>query len=259
LRISADHFQRPGVARVWDYWLGGHDNFPVDRETGDAISDLYPRIADVALSSRRFLSRCVRNLVKAGVDQFLDIGAGLPTEENTHEIAQSVDPSAAVVYVDNDPMVLGRAKARSAHYEQAGSVFYLGADVRDPELIIGDARAVLDFRQPVAVLMLGVLGYACPTFKDVRTLLDHYLAPLCPGSYLVYRDGVHLDGEPPEAKEGAARFGYYLRSPEEFRSCFDGLELVPPGVVPQHLWQPDPNQTDVPVLPDAWAGAARVR
>jgi hypothetical protein len=259
LRISADHFQRPGVARMWDYWLGGTDNFPLDRVTGDAIAEHYPRITEVALSSRRFLSRCVRHLAKAGVDQFLDIGAGLPTGENTHEIAQSIAPSATVVYVDNDPMVLGRAKARSSRHRPAGSVFHLGADARDADLILGDARAVVDFRRPVAVLMLGVLGYTCPTFDDVRALLDQYLAALGPGSYLAYRDGVHLDGADPAAKEQAARFGYHLRSPEGFRSCFDGLQLVPPGVVPQHLWHPDPDQTDVPVLPDAWAGAGRVR
>lgn len=259
LRISADHFERPQVARMWDYWLGGRENFPVDRQAGDAIADGYPDIAAVALSSRLFLTRCVRHLAKAGVDQFLDIGAGLPAEENTHEIAQSVQPSARVLYVDNDPMAVGRTKRRLAEQEHTGSVFYLGADARDPELVISDARGVLDFRRPVAVLMLGILGYACPTFEDGRALVDQYLAPLCPTSYLVYRDGVHLNGANPRAKERAAGFGYHLRSPEEFRSFFDGLELVSPGVVPQHEWHPDPAQTAVPVLPDAWAGAGRVR
>src|SRR5512132_2665246 len=148
----------PNSARIWNYWLGGKDNFPVDREAGDDYRPIYPEIVEVARASRRFLIRAVRYLAgEAHVRQFLDIGTGLPTADNTHEVAQRVAPGSRVVYVDNDPVVLAHARALLTSTQ--GVTAYVDADLHDPDTILDAAVRTLDFSQPVALMLLGVLGH----------------------------------------------------------------------------------------------------
>src|SRR5512132_4623664 len=148
----------PNSARIWNYWLGGKDNFPVDREAGDDYRAIYPEIVAGARASRRFLIRAVRYLAgEAHVRQFLDIGTGLPTADNTHEVAQRVAPGSRVVYVDNDPVVLAHARALLTSTQ--GVTAYLDADLYDPDAILDAAARTLDFSQPVALMLLGVLGH----------------------------------------------------------------------------------------------------
>jgi hypothetical protein len=155
----------PHSARVWNYWLGGKDNFAADRAAGDRVREVFPAIVDNARAQRAFLGRAVRHLAAdRGIRQFLDLGTGLPTADNTHEIAQSVAPEARVVYVDNDPLVLVHARALLASSPE-GVTDYVDADVRDTDLILGEARRVLDFDRPVAVIMLGILGNI-PDYDD---------------------------------------------------------------------------------------------
>src|SRR5262245_16281460 len=150
----------PHSARIWNYWMGGKDNYEVDRVAGDAWIAVHPDIVTMAKQSRQFLIRVVRFLAgEAGMRQFLDIGTGLPTMQNTHEVAQQVAPESKIVYVDNDPMVLAHARALLVNTTPAGVTTYVDADFYDPDLIIADARNVLNFTQPVAVMFMGVLGH----------------------------------------------------------------------------------------------------
>src|SRR5882724_10813124 len=146
-------------ARIWDYWLGGKDNYPIDREVGDRIADMLPDIVTHARADRMFLGRAVRYLAgEAGIRQFLDIGTGLPTVDNTHEVAQRVAPESRIVYVDNDPLVLSYARALLTSTPE-GTTRYIDADLHDPDKILAGAAGTLDFSQPVAVIMLGILGH----------------------------------------------------------------------------------------------------
>ncbi|BCY10614.1 SAM-dependent methyltransferase [Actinoplanes sp. L3-i22] len=218
----------PHAARIWNYWMGGTDNFPADRAAGDAVARVYPEIVVMARESRRFLIRVVRFLAaEAGIRQFLDIGTGLPTMQNTHEVARGVDPAAKVVYVDNDPLVTA----------QAG--FYVHADYHDPERILAEAAKTLDFARPVAVMFMGVLGYE-PSLDVLRSIVDDTFGATAPGSHLVLWDGTNTT---PSVVEGAKRLAesggvpYILRSPDELAGCFDGLTLVEPGLVPITRWR----------------------
>jgi len=149
----------PQTARIWNYWLGGKDNFPVDRQVGDQILQAFPAIVENARASRAFLARAVRYLAAdAGVRQFLDIGTGLPTANNTHQVAQRVAPDAKVVYVDNDPVVLVHARALLTSTPE-GATAYLDADLRDPDTIVQGAARTLDFTQPIAIMLMGILGH----------------------------------------------------------------------------------------------------
>src|SRR5215208_848013 len=148
----------PNSARIWNYWLGGKDNYPVDREAGDDYRAIYPEIVDVACASRRFLTRAVRYLAgEAHVQQFLDIGTGLPTADNTHEVAQRAAPEARVVYVDNDPVVLAHARALLTSTQ--GATAFVDADLHDPDTILDAAVRTLDFTRPIGLMLLGVLGH----------------------------------------------------------------------------------------------------
>src|ERR1700754_3840175 len=178
----------PHSARVWNYWLGGKDNFAVDREAGDRVRAVFPAIVDNARAQRAFLGRAVRHLAAdRGVRQFLDLGTGLPTADNTHEIAQSVAPESRVVYVDNDPLVLVHARALLASSPE-GVTDYVDADVRDTDRILGEARRVLDFEQPVAVIMLGILGNI-PDYADARSVVTRFVDAVPAGSFVVINDG----------------------------------------------------------------------
>ncbi len=237
---------RSHPARVWNYWLGGTDNYPADRAVADAGAEVNPGLPLMARQCRRFLVRSVRYLAgEAGIRQFLDIGAGLPTMRNTHEVAQAVAPDSMIVYVDNDPLVLAHARDLLTNTTDEGVTTYLHADVRDPEPLLDDARNVLNFDRPVAVMLLGILGHAAPEYDTMRSLISRLMAATCPGSHLVLVDGVETDDQTYLA--GVERLHevghmYQLRTVGQFRACFAGMELVAPGLVPVTRWRPDDDE-----------------
>jgi hypothetical protein len=184
----------PNSARIWNYWLGGKDNYPVDREAGDDYRAIYPEIVGVARASRRFLTRAVRYLAgEAALRQFLDIGTGLPTAENTHEVAQRVAADARVVYVDNDPVVLAHARALLTSTQ--GVTAYIDADLHDPERILAAALRTLDFTQPIGLMLLGILGHVGDD-DEAQAIVRRLLAALPSGSYLTVCDGTISSARP---------------------------------------------------------------
>jgi S-adenosyl methyltransferase len=248
-------------ARVWNYWLGGKDNYKIDRELAQELADAFPGIVDIARQVRHFLFRAVRYLVvEAGVRQFLDIGTGLPTANNTHEIAQSMAPQARIVYVDNDPLVLLHARALLTSCPE-GVTEYIEADVRDPDAILREAAKTLDFTQPIGLMMLGVLGHI-PDSDNPRAIVRRLLDSLPSGSYLVIDDGADIDPAYVEAVQGFSQnpdsaSPYYPRSPEQIARFFDGLELVEPGVVSTSQWRPESSRWGKPVEISDCAGVGR--
>jgi hypothetical protein len=257
---SKIRFDVPHAARIWNYWMGGKDNYEADRAAGDAVAEVYPDIVTMATQSRQFLIRTVRFLAgEAGVHQFLDIGTGLPTMENTHEVAQQVAPESRIVYVDNDPLVLVHARALLCNTTPEGVTTYVDADVHDPDLIISDARNVLNFSQPVAVMFMGVLGYVVD-FDEMRSIVARVMAAVPSGSYLVLWDGAKtgdaiVEGGAKLAESGA--IPYNLRSLEQISQCFEGLQLVDPGLVPITLWRPDTAEIGKVEPIDAYGAVAR--
>jgi len=231
----------PHTARIWNYLMGGKDNFAVDREVGDQVLEGQPALAENARLGRAFLVRVVRYLAgDAGVRQFLDIGTGLPTANNTHEVAQSVAPESRIVYVDNDPLVLAHARALLTSSAE-GATDYVDADMHDAGFVVQEAARTLDFSKPVAVLFMGVLGHIevdAAAQAVVRTVMD----AMPSGSYLAVRDGTDISPEVVEAARiwnRSAALPYHLRSPERLAVFFDGLELVEPGLVTATKWRPD--------------------
>jgi hypothetical protein len=248
----------PHSARVWNYWLGGKDNFAVDRELGDQIREAFPGIVDIARVSRAFLSRAVQYLAgEAGIRQFLDIGTGLPIADNTHEVAQRVAPESRIVYVDNDPMVLVHARALLTSSPE-GATDYIDADVRDLDKIVQGAARTLDFARPVALMMLGVLGNVAD-YGEARSIVDRLLDAVPSGSYLVINDGANTSEAHVEAQRTANEAGhpYHLRSPEQIAGFFDGQELLEPGVVSTPRWRPEPSPSGVPAELPVFCGIGR--
>jgi hypothetical protein len=249
----------PHSARIWNYWLGGKDNFAVDRAAGDQYRATFPGVDQVARASRAFLTRSVRYLAgEAGVNQFLDVGTGLPTVDNTHEVAQRVNPAARVVYVDNDPLVLVHARALLVGTPE-GATAYLDADLRDPAQIVSDAARTLDFDRPIALILSGVLGHI-PDLGEARATVRRLLDALPSGSYLAINDGTSVvaGSQADQAAEEYADSGaapYRNRTPEEIASFFEGLDLVEPGLVSVPRWRPDPG--DDPKDVDAFGGVGR--
>jgi S-adenosyl methyltransferase len=248
-------------ARVWNYWLGGKDNYKIDRVVGQEVADAFPVIVDIARQARLFLFRAIRYLVvEAGVRQFLDIGTGLPTANNTHQIAQGMVPQARIVYVDNDPLVLVHARALLTSCPE-GATDYVDADVHDPDTILREAARTLDFTQPIGLMMLGILGYV-PYSDNPQAIVSRLLDPLPSGSHLVINDGTDTDPVCVEAMQAYNQnpdnaTPYHLRSPGQIASFFDGLELVEPGVVSTSRWRPEPNAWGEPAeIPD-YAGVGR--
>jgi hypothetical protein len=238
----------PHSARVWNYWLGGTDNFPVDREVGDQFAQLYPDIKQVARSSRGFLKRAVTHLAaEEGVRQFLDIGTGMPTAENTHQVAQAAAPDARVVYVDNDPLILNQAQTLLVGTAE-GATEYIEADLHDPAGILEAAGAqTLDLSKPTALILMNILGHV-PSLDAARDIVRQLMDALPVGSYLVTADGTDvLDGPAFDEAIGVwnanAPLAYHLRRPEELSRFLDGLELLPPGLVPCSRWRPAPDAT----------------
>jgi hypothetical protein len=237
----------PQTARIWNYFLGGKDNFAVDRAVGDQVLAADPELAENARLSRAFLIRAVRYLAgPAGMRQFLDIGTGLPTANNTHEVAQSVAPESRIVYVDNDPLVLAHARALLTSRPE-GATSYLDADMYDMDLVLREAARTLDFSRPVAVLFMGVLGH----IEDdavAQGLVRKALDAVPSGSYLTLYDGTDIT---PEAVEGARQWNqsaalpYHLRSPARLARFFEGLELVEPGLVSATRWRPDTEAREI--------------
>jgi hypothetical protein len=253
----------PNSARIWNYWLGGKDHFPVDRRAGDDYRAIYPEIVDVARASRRFLTRAVRYLAgQAQVRQFLDIGTGLPTADNTHEVAQRVAPDAKVVYVDNDPVVLAHARALLTTTTRQGDTAYIDADLRDPDTILGAAARTLDLTQPIGLMLLGILGHI-EDDEEARSIVKRLMDALPPGSYLTICDGTNdISDAGVEAQRRYNESGavpYRLRSATQVAAFFEGLEVVEPGVVSCPRWRPDPDDLSrgLPPEMDQVAGVGR--
>ena len=238
----------PHSARIWNYWLGGKDNFQADRDAGDAFLDVYPEQRDKARACRYYLARAIRYLVEeAGVRQFLDVGTGLPTAENTHEVAQRLAPESRIVYVDNDPLVLAHARILLTSSPE-GVTNYIDADLHDPEAILAEAGHTLDLDRPVALLLIGVLGHVAD-YDEARAVVRRLLAGLPPGSFLVQCDGDDTSPEYIAAIEQYRDEGgvpYNVRSHEQIAGFFDGLELVEPGVVPIPEWRVEPSRFSGP-------------
>jgi S-adenosyl methyltransferase len=251
---------RPSAARVYDYILGGAHNFEVDRALGDELIRMSPDVAETMRANRVFLRRAVRYLAESGVRQFLDIGSGVPTVGNVHEIAQDVDPAATVVYVDVDPVAVAHSDAILADNDRAGVIC---ADMREPERIRSEARqlGLIDFDKPVAVLLAGVVHFI-PDQDDPRGLVHRLVADLVPGSYMLLSHTT-FDGQPPEVIEAqglAARTATELfpRPYAEILRYFDGLTLVDPGLVFIPLWRPDEaDKVEHPERISAYAGVGR--
>ncbi len=257
--ISGVDTSVPNPARVYDYLLGGKDNFEVDRKTADAGIGAFPQIVQSARSSRAYLARVVRYLAESGIRQFLDIGTGLPSGNNVHEVAQDVAPASRIVYVDNDPVVLVHARALLTSTPE-GATDFIDADMRDPEKILLEASRTLDFSQPVAVLLLGVLHFLSDDEEALgvtRRLMDAGPA----GSYLAV---CHLTADIyPELTELARRVNerqrhapLVLRDRTRVASFFDGLELMPPGLVQASKWRPD-SALEAVAPAALWGGVAR--
>ncbi len=251
----------PHSARIWNYWLGGKDNFAVDRAAGDAWEATFPGMRDIARASRSFLTRSIIYLADdAGIRQFLDVGTGLPTADNTHQVAQRVAPQARIVYVDNDPLVLAHARALLTSTPE-GATAYIHADLRDPDKILAEAADTLDFTQPIALILSGVLGHVVD-IGQARSIVRDLLAGLPSGSYLSLNDGTsviareELEQATQDYNDSGA-LPYVQRTPDEIASFFDGLELVEPGVVSCPRWRPDPAPGDPPAELDAFGGVAR--
>ncbi len=237
---------RPSIARVYDAILGGKDNFAVDRAVAAKRLELIPDGGQGARLSRAFLARGVRHLARLGITQFLDIGSGLPSAQNTHQVAQTVEPDARVVYVDHDPMVLTHARALLADDRHTRAVL---GDLRRPEGILDDpvVKDFLDWSRPVGLLLLGVVHHLADSEDPagcVRALVDR----LPPGSHLLLS---HFSDASPEARAleqalqqalGSGR----MRTEQEIRAFFDGTELLEPGVVPVITWQPDAGPVEPP-------------
>jgi trans-aconitate methyltransferase len=250
----------PHIARVYDYWLGGKDHFAADRAAGDQAISAFPGIVLSARANRAFLARAVHFLAgEAGVRQFLDIGTGIPTGNNTHQVAQSVAPDSRIVYVDNDEIVLSHARALLASHTEGG-IEYLDADLRDPQKILTAAAGLLDFSQPVAVMLMAILQHLDDEdgpYKVVATLMD----AVPPGSYLaISHPARDIDAE--QMAEVARRLSQLMQETFTFRSrpavarFFEGLELVDPGLVQASKWRPA-SEVQAASPAALWAGVAR--
>jgi hypothetical protein len=231
------------IARVYDYWLGGKDNYAADRAAGEAAMEAYPDLVSSVRANRAFLARVVRYLAdEAGIRQFLDIGTGIPTANNTHEVAQSVAPESRVVYVDNDPIVLSHARALLTS-NPAGSTDYIDADLRDTDRILAEAGRTLDFSEPVAVMLIAIL-HLIGDEDDPAAIVARLLDAVPSGSYLAISH-VASDIEPEKMADMRERLNRMVsqkgtyRTRDEVTGFFAGLELIPPGVARIQEWRPE--------------------
>jgi len=233
----------PHIARVYDYWLGGKDNFAADRELGEQTLQAYPNLVFSVRANRAFLARTVRFLAgEMGIRQFLDIGTGIPTADNTHEVAQRIAPASRIVYVDNDPIVLSHAQALLKSSPQ-GACAYIDADLRDPDTILAAAADTLDFGQPVAVMLIAVMHFVGDD-AQASAIISRLMGACAPGSFVVISHAAgDIDAE--QQTEMVRRLNQSvaekatLRDQAGITRLFDGLELVEPGVVRVSDWRPD--------------------
>jgi hypothetical protein len=255
---------RPHPARRYDYWLGGKDNFQADREAAEAIAAVFPHIRTAARENRAFMQRAVRFLAaEAGIRQFLDIGTGLPTADNVHDVAQGVAPESRIVYVDNDPLVLAHARALLTSSAE-GATAYIDADVRDPEKILGDPAVAdtLDLSQPVALMLVAILHFI-EDHEDPWAIVRRLVAALPPGSYLVLS---HATFDPLDPETIAAMDEVNARNKPKFcprplsevTRLFDGLEVLEPGIVSVSDWRPGPGPRPTPAEATGYGAVARV-
>jgi hypothetical protein len=250
----------PHIARVYDYWLGGQDNFAADREMGERTLRAYPNLVYSVRANRAFLARVVRFLAgEMGIRQFLDIGTGIPTANNTHEVAQHIAPEARIVYVDNDPVVLSHAKALLKSTPE-GACAYIDADLRDPDTILAGAADTLDFGQPVAVMLIAVMHFVGDD-AQASAIVNRLMAACVPGSFLTMSHAAS-DIDAAQMAEMVRRLNEStaekttLRDRAGVARLFEGLELVEPGVIRAAEWRPT---TDLEAASPAalWGGVAR--
>jgi hypothetical protein len=248
-------------ARVYDYWLGGKDNFAADREAAEQAVAAYPNILPGVRANRAFLRRAVQYLAgEQGIRQFLDIGTGLPTNDNTHQIAQEIAPESRIIYVDNDPIVLTHARALLTSTSE-GATHYVDADARDTGTILRETAHVLDFSQPIAVMALLILQYI-PDSDHPRQVVSTIMNAMPSGSYLTVTDttrDIHADQGAAVTQRLNARMGstrLTMRTREEIAGYFDGLDLVDPGLVSLPRWRPVAEPAG---LLNAYAGIGRKR
>jgi S-adenosyl methyltransferase len=252
----------PHPARRYNYWLGGKDNFAADRESGDAVASIFPSIRTAVIENRYFLRRAVSLLAgELGIRQFLDIGTGLPTADNTHEVAQRIAPESSVVYVDNDPLVMVHARSLLTAAPGAGPTSYLEADVRSPEYILREAARTLDFSRPIGLMMIAILHFIADE-EDPHGLVGRLVSALPPGSYLVLSHSTS-DYLTPDAVQSfrTGAIPVYLRPHDDVARFFDGLDVLDPGVVSISNWraehEPEPRPDESETATDC--AVARVR
>lgn len=253
------------TARVWNYWLGGKDNYQVDKQVdkqvGDQIHAVMPQIVDLARAVRGFLVRTVGYLAgEVGIRQFLDIGTGLPTANNTHEVAQAIAPQCRIVYVDNDPLIMAHARALLTSTPE-GKTDYIHADVRDTATTLQQAARTLDFSQPVALMLLGIMEHITDD-EEAYAIVKRLLDALASGSYLVLSDPTtDIDSE--KMRESIRLWNENAtpsitpRSRQQIARFFEGLELLEPGIVSVSLWRPGPSNLGTPVAMGNLGGVGR--
>ncbi|GAB3457678.1 SAM-dependent methyltransferase [Streptomonospora sediminis] len=252
----------PHSARVWNYWLGGKDNYAADRAAGDDVLARLPDIARGARAERDFLIRVVRHLVgEAGIRQFLDVGTGLPTMNNTHEVAQGLQPRSRVVYVDNDPLVMVHARAL-LNSTAEGATDYVEADLRDTATILAKSAETLDFNRPIGLMLLGVVNHIVDS-AEARTAVSGLVEALPAGSFLVLTHSTaEVHGEPMLAamREMNERGGTPItaRSREEIEHLFAGTQLLEPGVVSCSRWRPALSGAALPEQVYLFGGVGRI-
>jgi O-methyltransferase involved in polyketide biosynthesis len=248
----------PSIARVYDYWLGGKDNFAADRELAERLNALVPSTPVTLRENKEFLRRAVSWVASQGIRQFIDLGAGMPTAPATHEIAQAVGSGVRVVYVDNDPVVLSHLNALAAVGNPGVTV--VDGDVRGPDTILPAVAQGIDWDEPACLIMGSLLHFFAP--ESARELVARYTAPLAAGSYLILSVGM-------ASGEGAKKFSrlysegptkLYLHSPEDFATFFGPFELLPPGVGDAQTWRPGLTELPAPISREGWmaVGIARV-
>jgi hypothetical protein len=251
---------KPNPARLYDYLLGGFHNFAADREIADGLENYYPEVRFATVAQRAFARRVVKFLVDQGIDQFLDLGSGLPTAGNVHQAAQAADPSARVVYVDNDPVVLAHSEIL---LRDDPNTTLICLDLRDTDQIVGheELRDLLDFGRPAAVIFNAVLHYITDD-AEAQAAVRGLVEPLTVGSYVVISH-VSFDGASGEALESGVKFyraasDIRVRTREQIRQFFDGLELVEPGLVRAPLWRPESSDDVLLDHPERYLGFAGV-
>ncbi|MFL6140513.1 MAG: SAM-dependent methyltransferase [Labedaea sp.] len=252
--------EQPNLGRMYDYYLGGSFNYSIDRARAEQVCGVLPCMTMLARSNRGFVRRTVRFMIDEGIEQFLDIGSGIPTNENTHEVALAGNPAARVVYVDNEPIAVTHGQRILADTVGARIV---QADLREPQTILNhpEVTDLIDFRKPVGVLMGGVLVFV-PDYEDPAGLVAAYRDGCAPGSYIAISHLTHDEADPVtrgqvDTMVGIYRGGgehLYVRERVELTRWFDGLELVPPGVTLMDDWRPDPNRAVDSDSPARWLG-----